>query len=151
VSHTGGHGPPPKDPNKRARRNKDPIGTTVLTLVPGEQPFLPADYDWSMQTVEWWRLWREAELSNTFTALDWMFLLDTAVLHDRFWKGDMKAAPELRLRVAKFGMTPEDRARLRIVFADADEKDQRRGQAGSSSKPPAEGGYSGLRAVRDQP
>jgi len=32
----------------------------------------------------------------------------------------------VRLRVAKFGATPEDRARLRMVFADADEKDEKR-------------------------
>jgi hypothetical protein len=137
----------PKEPGKRARRNQDPIGTTVLTFVPGEQPFLPADHEWSPMTVKWWELWRTAELSNTFTDLDWSFLLDTAVLHTRFWTGDMKAAAELRLRVAKFGMTPEDRARLRIVFADADEKDQKRS---TSSTQPTTGGYEGLRAVRDQ-
>lgn len=142
-----GVGPAPKDANKRARRNKDPIATTVLAFVPGEQPFLPADHEWHPQTIEWWKLWRESSLSNTFTALDWQFLLDTAVLHTRFWLGDMKAAPEYRLRVAKFGMTPEDRARLRIVFADAEEKESR--QRPTSSQPPASGGYQGLRAVRD--
>ena len=35
-------------------------------------------------------------------------------------------AAELRLRVAKFGATPEDRARLRIQFAQADEADSKR-------------------------
>jgi hypothetical protein len=37
----------------------------------------------------------------------------------------------VRLRVAKFGATPEDRARLRITFADAeqaeDKQQERRG------------------------
>jgi hypothetical protein len=143
-----GVGSAPKDPSKRARRNKDPIGTTVLTFVPGEQPFLPADYDWAPQTIDWWRLWREAELSRTFTALDWSFLLDTAVLHTRFWTGDMKAAPELRLRVAKFGMTPEDRARLRITFADADEKDAKRNERGTSQQPEKGSTYGNVRAIR---
>jgi hypothetical protein len=41
-------------------------------------------------------------------------------------------AAEVRLRVAKFGATPEDRARLRMVFADADEKDERRAAKSSS-------------------
>jgi hypothetical protein len=38
-------------------------------------------------------------------------------------------AAEVRLRVAKFGETPEDRARLRMVFADADEKGEKRAAA----------------------
>ena len=41
-------------------------------------------------------------------------------------KGQWTLAAEVRLRVAKFGATPEDRARLRMVFADADEKDDKR-------------------------
>jgi hypothetical protein len=50
-----------------------------------------------------------------------------AVLHHEFMKKrTFTLASELRLRMAKFGATPEDRARLRIVFADADEKDEKR-------------------------
>lgn len=62
----------------------------------------------------------QAEL---MTATDWSFLLDTALIHARFWSGDPSVAGELRLRVAKFGATLEDRARLRIMFADADKAD----------------------------
>ncbi|WP_443701391.1 phage terminase small subunit [Prescottella equi] len=41
----------------------------------------------------------------------------------------------MRLRVAKFGATPEDRARLRIQFAAADEADGKRTRpAGGSSR-----------------
>ena len=42
---------------------------------------------------------------------------ETALLHAQFWKGDVKLASELRLREAKYGFTPEDRARLRMQFA----------------------------------
>ena len=48
-----------------------------------------------------------------------MELLDTAMIHARFWLGDARLAPELRLRTAKFGATPEDRQRLKIKFVDA--------------------------------
>lgn len=140
-----GRGFAPKDPDRRARRNKDPIGSTVLVFTPGEQPFLPADVDWHPQTIEWWSMWRETAQANTFTATDWSFLLDTALIHTKFWTGDMRAAGELRLRVAKFGATPEDRARLRMVFADADEKDAKR--SGASSQPGARTPYGNLRAV----
>jgi hypothetical protein len=152
-----GRGFAPKDPEKRARRNADPIGRTVLEFIPGEQPELPQlvhdDPDvgrvieeWHPQTVEWWGMWQEAAQSDSFTATDWSFLIDTALIHHRFWSGDMKAAAELRLRVTKFGVTPEDRARLRMVFADADEKDAKR--TGTVSSPRPAGAYGGLRAVQ---
>jgi hypothetical protein len=53
-------------------------------------------------------------------------LLDTAVIHGLFWRGDVKLAGELRLRIAKHGATQEDRARLRITFAAADVADEKR-------------------------
>lgn len=79
---------------------------------------------WPKVTLEWWDMWASSPLAKDFTQTDWAFLMDTAMVHARFWKGDRSAASELRLRVAKFGATPEDRARLRIVFAVADELDQ---------------------------
>ena len=60
-------------------------------------------------------------LKGEFTELDWSYLLDTALLHARFWQGKVDLASELRLREAKYGFTPEDRARLRIQFAQATE------------------------------
>lgn len=65
----------------------------------------------------------ESPLAAEYTETDWAFLMDTAYLHAQYWKGDIKVAAELRLRVAKFGATPEDRARLRIQFAVADNLD----------------------------
>jgi hypothetical protein len=52
------------------------------------------------------------------------------VMHSAYWsKGQWTLAAEIRLRVAKVGATPEDRSRLRMIFADADEKDAKRPQA----------------------
>ena len=131
-----GHGPPPKDPSKRARSNSDPIPLRVIHAAPVVQPVLPTfevendgvltEFAWPARTVEWWRMWADSPLSAEFTSTDWSELLDTALLHARFWSGDIKVASELRLRVAKFGATPEDRARLRITFAAADEADEKR-------------------------
>jgi hypothetical protein len=140
-------GPPPKDPARRARRNKDPIAPTTLRFVPGEQPALPdrrPEGDaWPARTVAWWAMWGESEQARLFTATDWSELLDTAILHARYWSGDVKMAGELRLRVAKFGATPEDRARLRITFAQADEADG--GQPASAAA--VRRRHAGLRAV----
>lgn len=124
-----GRGPAPKPAERRARRNKDTQATTALKLVRKPAPELPelGDDGWHPRTVEWWSMWSESELAKDFTATDWSFLLDTALMHHAMWsKGQWTLAAEVRLRVAKFGATPEDRARLRIVFADADEKDEKR-------------------------
>lgn len=107
----------------------------IITAQPVEQPALPTieqvvvdefgvlkkkRFNWPTITKRWWKMWGESPLSAEYTETDWAFLMDTAYLHAMYWKGDFKVAAELRLRVAKFGATPEDRARLRIQFAVAD-------------------------------
>lgn len=129
-----GRGPQPKDPSKRARRNKAPE-LKIIPAVASAQPSLPViehvtvdengtkhkeRFHWPAITRRWWKMWAESPLSVDYTDVDWAFLLDTAYIHALYWKGDVKQAAELRLRVAKFGATPEDRARLRIQFAVAD-------------------------------
>lgn len=137
-----GQGPPPKDPSRRVRRNKPPE-MRVIVAEPMAQPELPTihveedgelvEFVWPSVTQTWWRMWAESPLSAEFTSSDWSFLLDTALLHAKLWSGVASAAAELRLRVAKFGATPEDRARLRITFAQADEADEKRGTRKASS------------------
>jgi hypothetical protein len=81
-------------------------------------PDLPGGIEWPVVTLAWWETWRRSPQAAAFTDTDWDFLVDTALLHARFWAGDEKVAGELRLRVAKFGATPEDRARLRMQVGD---------------------------------
>lgn len=146
-----GIGPPPKDPGKRARRNKDAVALKVVPARPVEQPSLPTVYldvvgedgqvrrkrlHWPKITRVWWAMWAQSPLSADYTDTDWSFLMDTALLHARYWAGETRLAPELRLRVAKFGATPEDRARLRITFAVADDVEA----SGARPEEPAPGG-----------
>lgn len=144
-----GRGPAPKDPAKRARANADPHGMRVYSADPVSQPDLP-DFDvqveksgdlvsqtfvWPDATRRWWATWGAEPMAQDFTATDWDFLLDTALLHARVWgAGDLKLLPELRLRVAKMGATSEDRARLRITYAQADEADEKRTRTKSSAR-----------------
>lgn len=118
-----GRGAAPKDPSQLRRRNKPTVPTQVVSD-DGEArgPELPASYDWPVATREWWETWRFSPQAQTFTHTDWSFLLDTALLHAELWAGNAGAASELRLRVAKFGATPEDRARLRISIEEPDSK-----------------------------
>jgi hypothetical protein len=143
-----GRGPAPKPADKRARRNADPIPLRTYVVQATDQPALPdampTGPSWPAQTVAWWSMWAESPLSSDFTDSDWTFLLDTALLHAQLWLGDTRVAAELRQRVAKFGATPEDRARLRITFAAADEAD---GGEPAAKPRTARATYAGLRSV----
>ena len=147
-----GIGPAPKHPSARARRNKQ-SELRLIVAEPVEQPPLP-DFDvqveqdgelvsqtfkWPQRTRDWWQMWADSPLSAEFTSTDWSELLDTALIHAKFWSGDVKVAGELRLRVAKFGATPEDRARLKIQFAQADEAETRAARRKESIKKPPKG------------
>jgi hypothetical protein len=95
-----------------------------MTVVAGDGevhgPELPDGLDWPSPTVRWWETWRRSPQAAGMVDTDWDFLLDTALIHARFWSGEMSAAAELRLRVAKFGATPEDRARLKMQVGEPD-------------------------------
>lgn len=115
-----GRGPAPKGTRSRARDQKRDEAALVVIADDGEirGPELPESFDWPPQTRTWWETWRRAAQAQTFTDTDWSFLLDTAVMHAEFWMGNRALAAELRLRVAKFGATPEDRARLRMSVGE---------------------------------
>lgn len=131
-------GPLAKDPGTRARTNAERIPFKLVEIPNVEQPELPKGfpYDgrrikWPTQTVEWWASWNGSPLAQGFTQHDWDYLLDTAVLHAQFWLGlgSVKVAGEIRQRLAKFGVTPADRARLRIMFVTADEAEEAKRRA----------------------
>lgn len=113
-----GRGPAPKDRTERVRRNLPDEFTVIADDGKVHGPELPDDLDWPAATSAWWETWRRSPQAQTFTDTDWSFLLDTAVLHAEFWLGNRALAAELRLRAAKFGATPEDRARLKIEVGD---------------------------------
>lgn len=139
-----GRGPAPKPADKRRRRNS-PSSTSLTpdgvlrgmplprsgysTRIDGAK----VSFSWPEQTKAWWLNWRRSAMAQTFTAADWDFLLETAVLHACFWDGDRSVASELRLRVAKFGATPEDRLRLKLEIEADQGEDQ-----GDAAEPAAE-------------
>ena len=115
-----GRGPAPKDPSQRRRMNKPEQFDVITPDGKVHGPDLPDTHDWPDATSAWWETWRTCALAPKFTKTDWAFLLDTAVLHADFWLGNRALAGELRLRVAKFGATVEDRARLKVEIGDPD-------------------------------
>jgi hypothetical protein len=86
----------------------------VIDEVTGVESF--PDVEWHPMTVKWWEAWRRSPQSvKMVTEVDWYYLLETALMHHSMWTTKrFELAAEVRMRVSKFGATPEDRARLRI-------------------------------------
>lgn len=115
-----GRGPVPSGsrsrPNDQRRVEAASVEVVADDVVRGPElpEFADAGTRWPAQTCRWWEGWRRSPQAVTFTATDWDFLLDSALLHAALWRGDTRVAAELRLRLAAFGATPADRARLRL-------------------------------------
>lgn len=116
-------GPAPKE--EPVRRNKPTHEEKNLDrMVRTESPDLPEGITWHQRTLEWYQGWRNSPQSQVFVLSDWEALLETAVLHTRFWtavfEGGLKPteftnlSAELRRRMAQFGATYEDRLKLRM-------------------------------------
>lgn len=144
---------PTKSPDARARRNKDPLPQTEVAFVKAKQPKLPERMPdgraWPARTRAWWRRWARDARAKRFDAAAWDDLLDTAVVHGQLWSGDWKAAAELRLRTAKYGVTPEDRARMRVSLTDGFEEVEPPPVPEPSTSGARER-YAGLRVVNGQ-
>ena len=108
-------GPAPKAvrsrPNDTARRQAEMKKLEADGSIRG--PELPKG-DWHPRTLTWWDNWRRSPQAQHMAAVDWDFMVDTAMMHSAMWNGDLKMAAEVRIRVAKFGATPEDRMRLKV-------------------------------------
>lgn len=118
-----GRGPAPK--GERVRDRDTPEFVTVvddggLHGAPLPVGVLPDGESWHVQTVALWDSLRRSPLLANEPALGWQFLIDTALMHHTMWtKGRWEFASEVRLRVAKFGATPEDRMRLKMKIEPA--------------------------------
>lgn len=115
-----GRGPAPK--GDRSRKRDTPVVEELegggLYGEPLPEGVLPDDEPWHPQTLRWWESIRRNPLLENEPEMGWQFLIDTALMHHRMWvTGRFELAGELRLRVAKFGATPEDRMRLKIKIA----------------------------------
>ena len=120
----------------------------VITAEPVPQPPLPETMPggepWHEETLKWWEAWGRDPLSKDFRELEWEELIATAGIHSRYWNGDFRIAGELRLRTARHGVTAEDRARLRIQYAAADQAEEKQTKRQRHHR------YENLRAVDEE-
>ena len=90
-----------------------PLPNNVLPIEDGVRE------KWHPQTLRWWKSIRSFPMLADEPDLGWQFLIDTALMHHTMWKkGKWEFAAELRLRMAKYGATPEDRMRLKISVSN---------------------------------
>lgn len=120
-------GRPPSD-NPR-NRNPRSYEWSAIENEPfdGPSPDLPpksARQRWHRETTAWWEAVRRMPHCRLWTETDWRFAIETAVLVEEFWRGEVARAAELRLRSAKLGLTHEDRLKLRIRYTTPASEDQ---------------------------
>lgn len=132
-----GRGPTPKGDvvrrNKERMEKVENVGAVYGKPLP--EGILPDGEAWHPQTVSWWESLRRFPLLKDEPDLGWQFLIDTALMHHTMWtKGRWEFASELRLRVAKYGATPEDRMRLKVKIETSSDRaasDARAASAGT--------------------
>lgn len=115
-------GPVPK--STRSRRDDDTkrqcemvevVDTGELAGPELPEGALPNRESWHRQTQQLWDELRKSPLMQGEPLLTWQFMIDTMALHHLAWQhGRWDMAPDLRLRLAKIGICPEDRAKLKI-------------------------------------
>lgn len=139
-----GQGPPPKDPATRARRNKTAAGLRVVEVEQIDQPSLysilgrenPATGEaWTKQSLAFWVALGDFPTTRDLQQAQWELLARAVMLDDAVVRGQLKHAAEARLQLAKFGVAPDDVARLRIQFANADTADTKASRARTHDTP----------------
>lgn len=119
-------GRPPSD--KARNRNQKSYDWSPVANEPytGPSPDLPPKggrQRWHRETLAWWDAVRHMPHCRLWTDTDWRFAIETAVLVEEFWRGEVARAAELRLRAAKLGLTHEDRLKQRIRYTDSTRED----------------------------
>lgn len=136
-------GPAPKLQGK-IRRNAEPTPLRIIDVEPGEQPTLEyicgdtnplTDREWTESTLRFWEVLRDFPTTSNLIYGQWHLLGRAMMYDDAVNRGLGKYAQEARQCLAKFGVAPDDVARLRIVFAAADKADSDTGQRSASVRP----------------
>jgi hypothetical protein len=113
-------GPKPKE--NAQRRNKHLHAQTLSSSTTEGRALPPGLGIKSAGARRFWRTWATSPQAGAWAETDWAELEITVKLVDAFYQGDVKLAGEIRQRVAKWGATTEDRARLRMSLEDPEDQ-----------------------------
>lgn len=81
----------------------------------GESPDLPTDVSWSSYTLELWEAARHVPHAVLWSPGEWLIHIAAMFAVEKNWENPTS---EMRLRVAKIGMTAEDLRDLRIRYIE---------------------------------
>jgi hypothetical protein len=135
-----GRGPAPKDPNKRARTNSDPVALRTVQITAALQPSMVdllgetsplTGVQWHPATLTLWSQLGDHPATGNLVAAQWSSLARAVMYDDAATRGELAPA-EARLRLAKFFIDPDDMLRGRITTVQADEAEEKRPAAPSS-------------------
>lgn len=107
---------------------------TSIAITPAKQPTLlrvmgaenPATKEpWLPATKKFWRAIGSFPTFQNLVEAQWILLASSMIYADAMFSGDLRAGQELRLQLAKYGISPDDVARLRISFAVAEVTEKR--------------------------
>jgi hypothetical protein len=113
-------------------RHKPTVDWTEVVNVPydGDRPELPASrqvmnpkgelQEWPLEkrTLDWWQAVSTMPHCVLWSKSDWMFAVDTAMVHADAAHGKTTAMAELRMREKIMGTTVDARRDLRIRYID---------------------------------
>jgi hypothetical protein len=108
-----GHGPAPKDPEKRRNQNAKARGEWVTIPTPTAEPPLLPEGDWHEDTADAWSGWWSDPASTQWTAADLVSVHQLLILVDEFHRGRTTQANEIRLRGDGLGLTQKGKRDLR--------------------------------------
>lgn len=118
-----GKGPAPNEGGRSRDRDNKALeelvyngqiwGDDLPSGVLGQDEKTGEDIDWHPQTLVWWDAIRRWPVMEHELEASWQFMVTTAMLHHKMWtNGRWDFAAEVRLREAKYGITPDDLRRL---------------------------------------
>lgn len=121
-----GQGPPPSTNRQRSGAPKRGDWLDLPRVV--TEPVLPplpkrrkGQGEWSAQTKRAWESWKEDPATTQYGPADIQNAIDLAYLHHEFSQGEVKLAPEIRLRLDGLGLSAKGKRDLRWRV-EADDK-----------------------------
>lgn len=114
-----GRGPVPKETRSRKRDSPEIANVAITGVVYGKElpdGVLPDGESWHPQTIATWEAFRRWPIMADLPDVSWQFLIDTMLQHHVMWtKGKWEFASEVRLRVSKYFVTPDEQMRAKIA------------------------------------
>ena len=142
-----------KSPSERSNREKPVYSDMAITWDGKIRGYpLPSGFDWCERTRIWWETIRRSAQAMSFHETDWLFLQETAFLHNKLWgvntkftkEGDVVRVPcspteavslagEIRRRTESYGFTWADRRKYGITITTPEEATQEAEQIAKSA------------------